>query len=184
MNSERIGMETDQTPEYARVFMEALKEAEVNVVTALPESLLATVYRLCESDNAIRYIPVTNEGEMPGICAGTYLAGKRALMIMENSGLRQACEPIARFTFQNSMPMVIIVSYRGEWGEQNWWGHNHTLTMEPLLKSLRIPFRYVSEIDDIKPAIIRAFKHADGSNGPVALIIGGNCVEVPAYAKN
>ena len=177
-------MAAEPTPEYARVFMEALKEAEVSVVTALPEGLLATVYRLCESDNAIRYIPVTNEAEMPGICAGTYLAGKRAVMIMENSGLRQACEPIARFTFQNAMPMVIMVSYRGEWGEQNWWGHNHTLTMEPLLKTLRVPFRHVSEIADIKPAIKRAFKHADGSNGPVALIFGGNCVEVPAYAKD
>ncbi len=174
----------DPTPEYARVFMEALKEAEVDVVTALPESLLATVYRLCGSDNAIRYIPVTNEGEMPGICAGTYLAGKRAVMIMENSGLRQACEPIARFAFQNQMPMVIVMSWRGEWGERNWWGHNHTLTMEPLLKTLRIPFRYVSTIADIKPAIGRAFGHADGSNGPVALILGGDCVEVPAHAKN
>ncbi len=121
---------------------------------------------------------------MPGICAGTYLAGKRAVMIMENSGLRQACEPIARFAFQNAMPMVIMMSYRGEWGEQNWWGHNHTLTMEPLLKTLRVPFRHVSEIADIKPAIIRAFKHADGSNGPVALIFGGQCVEVPTYAKD
>ncbi len=174
----------DEIPEYASVFMEALKEADVNVVTALPESLLATINRLCEADNAIRYIPVSNEAEMPGICAGAYLAGKRALMMMENSGLRQACEPIARFAFQNSMPMVMVMSYRGEWGEQNWWGHNHTLTMEPILKSLRIPFRYVLEIADIKPAITRAFKHADGSNGPVAVIMGGNCCEVPAYAKD
>ena len=63
-------------------------------------------------------------------------------------------------------------------------GHNHTLTMEPLLNTLRIPFRHVSEIAEIKPAITRAFKHADGSNGPVALIFGGQCVEVPAYAKD
>ena len=82
------------------------------------------------------------------------------------------------------MPMVIVMSWRGEWGERNWWGHNHTLTMEPLLKTLRIPFRYVSTIADIKPAIRRAFRHADGSNGPVALIFGGDCVEVPAYAKD
>ena len=34
------------------------------------------------------------------------------------------------------------------------------------------------------PEHARAFKHADGSNGPVALIMGGNCVEIPAYAKD
>jgi sulfopyruvate decarboxylase subunit alpha len=175
---------TDDVPEYARIFMEALKEAKVSVVTALPESLLGSVYRLCARDNALRYIPVTNEGEMPGICAGTYLAGKRAVMIMENSGIRQACEPIARLAFQHQLPMVIIMSYRGEWGEQNWWGHNHAQTMEPILNSLRIPFRFVREHAEIKPAIKRAFKHADGSNWPVALVFSGNCVEVPAYAKD
>jgi hypothetical protein len=35
---------------------------------------------MCAKDNAIRYIPVTNEAELPGICARTYLAGKKGLM--------------------------------------------------------------------------------------------------------
>ena len=133
-------------PEYARLFVEGLKEADVSIVTALPESLLASVYRLCASDNAIRYIQVSNEADMPGICAGTYLAGKRALMIMENSGIRQCCEPVARLAFQHAVPMVMAMSYRGEWGEQNWWGHNHAQTMEPILDALRIPHRFVTEL--------------------------------------
>jgi sulfopyruvate decarboxylase subunit alpha len=105
----------------------------VTVVAAVPESLLAGVYRMCAKDNAIRYIPVTNEAELPGICAGTYLAGKKAIMVMENSGLRQACEPIARFAYCYAMPLVMAMSFRGEWGERNWWGHNHAQTMEPTL---------------------------------------------------
>ena len=80
--------------------------------------------------------------------------------------------------------MVMAMSYRGEWGEQNWWGHNHAQTMAPILDSLRIPYRFVTETADIKPAIGRAFKHADGSNWPVALVFSGNCVERPAYAAD
>ena len=171
-------------PEYARLFVEGLKEAGVGVVAALPESLLKTVFRLCAEDNAIHYVQVSNEADMPGICAGTYLAGGRALMIMENSGIRQACEPIARLAYQHAMPLVIAMSYRGEWGEQNWWGHNHAQTMAPILDSLRIPYRFVSALDEIKPAIARAFKHADGGNWPVALVFSGECVELPDYAKD
>jgi len=173
-----------QTPRYAELFIEGLKEANVTVVTAVPESLLASVYRMCAKDNAIRYIPVTNEAELPGICAGTYLAGKKGLMVMENSGLRQACEPIARFAYCHAMPLVMAMSFRGEWGERNWWGHNHAQTMEPILKALRIPFRFIARLDDIKPAIRKAFYHADSSNWPVAMVFTGECVEVPAYAKN
>ena len=170
--------------EAVQLAMEGLKEAGVSIVCYLPDSHLKELYEEIVADPDLRSVCVTNEGEGAAICGGVWASGKRAVMIMENSGLRQACEPIARFAFQNAMPMVIMMSYRGEWGEQNWWGHNHTLTMEPLLNTLRIPSRHVSEIADIKPAIMRAFKHADGSNGPVALIFGGNCVEVPAYAKD
>ena len=177
-------MAAEPTPEYARVFMEALKEADVSVVAALPESLLATVYRLCDSDNAIRYIPVSNEAEMPGICAGTYLAGKRAVMIMENSGIRQASEPIARFAFRSAIPMVMVLSYRGDFGERNFWGHNHAQTMEPMLNALRIPFRYVRRVDQIKPAFVRAFAHADASQWPAALVFSGDCVEGVDYAAD
>jgi sulfopyruvate decarboxylase subunit alpha len=173
-----------QTPRYAELFIEGLKDANVTVVAAVPESLLATVYCMCAKDNAIRYIPVTNEAELPGICAGTYLAGKKGIMVMENSGLRRACEPIARFAYCHAMPLVMAMSFRGEWGERNWWGHNHAQTMEPILNALRIPFRFVARLDDIKPTIRKAYYHADSSNWPVAMVFTGECVEVPAYAKD
>jgi sulfopyruvate decarboxylase subunit alpha len=174
----------NDTPEYARLFIEGLHEANVSIVTALPESLLKTVYKLLAKDPKLRYIPVTNEGEMPGIVAGAYLGGKRALMIMENSGLRQACEPIARFAFCHQLPMTMVMSFRGEWGEYNWWGHNHAQTMEPLLNALRIPYRFVRRLDEIKPSIRRALVHTDSSQWPVALVFSGECVEVPLYAKD
>ncbi len=152
---------TNELPKYAQLFIEGLKEAGVSVVCAVPESLLAGVYRGCARDNSLRYIPVTNEAELPGICAGTYLAGKKAIMVMENSGLRQACEPIARFSFCHAMPLVMAMSFRGEWGERNWWGHNHAQTMEPILNALRIPFRFIARLDEIKPAIKKAYFHSE-----------------------
>jgi sulfopyruvate decarboxylase subunit alpha len=173
-----------EAPEYARVFLDGLREAEVSLVAALPESLLGSVFRLLRQQNEIRYVQVTNEAEAPGICAGAYLSGKKAVMIMENSGLRQACEPIARLAFKHHIPIVMIMSFRGELGERNWWGHNHAQTMEPVLDALRIPYRFVREIPEIKSSIKRALVHADSSQWPVALAFTGNCVEVPAHAAN
>jgi len=175
---------SDGMPEYARIFVDGLKEAGVGLVTALPESLLKSVYRLCAEDPDIRYIPVTNEGEMPGICAGAYCVGSRALMIMENSGIRQASEPIARFSFRSAIPMVMALSYRGDFGERNFWGHNHAQTMEPMLNALRIPFRYVRRVEQIKPAFVRAFAHADASQWPAALVFSGECAEGVDYAAD
>lgn len=173
---EPIQTPTAVTPEYAEAFIGALHSAGVEVVAALPESLLKHVYRRLATDSALRYVPVTNEAELPGIVAGAYFGGKRALMIMENSGLRQACEPIARFAFAHHVPLVMVMAFRGDLGEANWWGHNHARTMVPLLDALRIPHWVIRRRDRIAGAIDAAFKHADASQWPVALIMSGDCV--------
>ena len=172
-----------EAPLYATTFMEGLREADVSIVAALPESLLGWVYRLCEADPAITYVPVSNEAEMPGVCAGAYLAGKKSLMIMENSGLRQACEAIARFSFCHHMPMLMCMSFRGDLGERNWWGHNHAQTMEPILNAMRIPYRIISKLEDVKPAIRKGLIHTDSSQWPVALAFTGECVQGGLIAK-
>lgn len=170
-------------PQYAVELVEAYKACGVSLVTALPESLLKNAYRMLASDPDIRYIPVTNEGEMPGIAAGAYMGGLRPVMMMENSGLRQLCEPLSRFMQSHNMPMVMIMAYRGEFGEYNWWGHTHAQTMEPLLNALRIPYRFIREPHEIRPMVRKAWVHADSSQLPVALIMTGNCVEVAPYVQ-
>jgi sulfopyruvate decarboxylase subunit alpha len=169
-------------PEYARQFMAGLHDANVTLVAALPESLLKSIYRECEADPAIRYVLVSNEADLPGIVAGSNLAGKRALMIMENSGIRQCCEPVARFAFCHGMPLVIVMSYRGEFGERNWWGHNHSQIMGNLLTTLRIPYRMISNPAELRASIGKAFTHADASQWPVALVLTGDCTEVSSHA--
>jgi sulfopyruvate decarboxylase subunit alpha len=105
-------------------------------------------------------------------------------MMMENSGLRQGCEAIARLQFGHRMPLVMIMPHRGDLGEYNWWGHGHSLTMEPILDALRIPHWNVYRLEDIKPALKKSQIHANSSQGAVALIFGEECVEVPHYAKD
>lgn len=173
-----------ETPQYAELMVEGLKEAGVTIVTALPDSLFRSFYRLASEDPAIRYVPVSNEADMPGIAAGAYLGGKRAVMVMENSGIRQACEPIARFAFSSHMPLVMLMPFRGDIGEYNHWGHAHAQTMEPILNALRIPFRVLRQLNEIKGHIKRAVRHADTSQWPVALIFSGECAEVPFYAED
>ncbi|MGE3599493.1 MAG: sulfopyruvate decarboxylase [Dehalococcoidia bacterium] len=171
-------------PEYTRQFMAGLHDANVSLIAALPESLLKSIYRECEADPSLRYVLVSNEADLPGIIAGTYLAGRRGLMIMENSGIRQCCEPVARFAFCHGMPLVMVMSYRGEFGERNWWGHNHSQVMVPLLAALRIPMRVISRPEELRDAIGKAFTHADASQWPVALVLTGDCTEMPSHATN
>jgi sulfopyruvate decarboxylase subunit alpha len=184
LDEEEGWLVTRQQAIYSELMLEGLLEAGVSLVTAIPESLLRGAYHLLDKTDRLKYVKVANEAEMPGICAGAYLAGSRAVMIMENSGLRQACEPLARLSFAHHVPMVLFMSHRGALGEKNWWGHNHAQTMQPILEALRFPYWYVTVLDEIKPHIARAWDHADSSQWPVTLIFSGECVEGPRHAAD
>ena len=113
-----------------------LKKAGVSIVCYLPDSLFKELYPALDADPDIRTIRVTNEGEGAAICGGVFLSGKRAVLVMENSGLRASAEPLARMGLGAGIPVVMLMSYRGELGENNWWAIPHGITMEPMLDAL------------------------------------------------
>jgi sulfopyruvate decarboxylase subunit alpha len=153
-----------------------LKRAGVSIVTYLPDSLFKELYPALDADPDIRTIPVTNEGEGAAIAGGVFLSGKRAVLIMENSGLRASVEPLARMGLGAGIPVVMLMSYRGELGENNWWAIPHGITMEPLLDALRTPYRVVREVSGIEQAIVDAVTWSHTAYYHSAIALGGEIV--------
>jgi sulfopyruvate decarboxylase subunit alpha len=163
--------ESDDRERAVPLVIEGLKQARVRVVVALPDSLLKGLYATIPTDPFFRYVPVANEGEGASIAAGAWAVGARSVLIMENSGLRSACEPLARLGLAVGLPVTMIMGYRGDVGEQHTYAINHGMTMEPLLRTLRIPYLMVDNHDAIVPSIVRAVIHATTSLHHVALVL-------------
>lgn len=153
-----------------------LKAAGVSIVCYLPDSLFRELYPALDADPDITTIRVTNEGEGAAICGGVFLSGKRAALVMENSGLRASAEPLARMGLGAGIPVVMIMSYRGELGENNWWAVPHGITMEPMLDALRIPYRIVEEESGIERAITDAYQWSYAAYQHAAVVLGGEIV--------
>ena len=153
-----------------------LKRAGVSVACYLPDSLLAELYPALDADGDIRTVRVTNEGEGAAICGGVFLSGRRAALVMENSGLRAATEHLARLGLGAGIPVIMLMSYRGELGENNWWAIPHGITMEPLLDALRVPYRIVREEDKIERAITDAYAWSYAAYQHSAVVLGGELV--------
>lgn len=153
-----------------------LKEAGVSIACYLPDSLFRGLYPALDADPDIRTIRVTNEGEGAAICGGVFLSGKRAVLVMENSGLRASIEPLARMGMGAGIPVVMVMSYRGELGENNWWAIPHGMTMEPLLEAMRIPYRVVTRTAEIRRAITDAFAWSYAAYYHSAVCLGGETV--------
>jgi sulfopyruvate decarboxylase subunit alpha len=153
--------------------VQGIKQAGASIVCYLPDSHLKELYEAVVNDPELRSVCVTNEGEGVGICGGVFASGKRSVMIMENSGLRVASESLARLGLGHGIPVVMIMSFRGEFGEPNWWGIPHGITMEPVLEALRIPHQIVRSDEEVETAIVNAFEHAYASSYHTAVVMAG-----------
>ena len=153
-----------------------LKAAGISVVCYLPESLFKELYPALDADPDIRTIRVTNEGEGAAICGGVWLSGKKAALVMENSGLRASIEPLARMGMGAGIPVFMLMSYRGDLGENNWWAIPHGMTMEPLLNAIRIPYRVVDREQDISGSITDAVTWMNAAYYHCAVALTGEIV--------
>ena len=100
-----------------RQIAEALQASGVELVVSLPCAMLSGI--LDEVDGlTIRRIPVCREEEGIGIAAGAALAGKSAVLIMQNSGLGNCINALASLTCFYQLPLFLLMSHRGGRGEQ------------------------------------------------------------------
>ncbi len=150
----------------------SLVNAGVQAVIALPDSHLNPLCRrIKEGDpNVIHYIQTTHESDCVGIATGLSLSGVNALIVMENSGLRNACESIARLQLSHRLFACYLISHRGAFGERNWWGQAHHETMEPLLTMLHFRWTYVHSLDEFPHLLEQAYATYAARQSSVALI--------------
>jgi len=155
----------------------ALVDSEVDLITAVPDSLLAPLHRCAAERDDIAYLQVCDEATAVGIAAGARLAGSRSLVLMENSGLRRACETLARFSLSHRLHTVLLLARRGAFGEANWWGLPHEETMHPHLRMLSAATAEVDSLQALPELLRRAYDTLDTGQRTVALVANPSFVE-------
>ncbi len=82
----------------------------------MPCSFFTPLVNYMTVDPGLDYVSATSEGEAVAIAAGLTTAGKPAFALMQNSGLGNAVNPITSMLYIYQMPVVLLVSHRGEPG--------------------------------------------------------------------
>ena len=95
---------------------------------------------------------------------------------MENTGFALTCYALLRGPIAFGVPVLLLISYRGHFGDQRWFSVPFGWGTEPLLEALRVSFRVVSEADGIRRAIVSAVQSMNSFQGPVGVVLGGNIV--------
>ena len=149
----------------------ALKASGVRYVTHVPDTPLGHLLRLMEPDAAFDVTAATREEEAVGIAAGAALGGGRAVAMMQTSGLGNALNALASVAVPYQIPMLLVISQRGEAGEWNVAQVPGGRLVRPALDALGIQHFTLAAESHVERTVRGATDLAFGTRFPVALIL-------------
>jgi sulfopyruvate decarboxylase subunit alpha len=157
--------------ESSRVIYDALKDGGIRLMSALPETWLVHLVRMADEDPDMILIRLAKEEEGVGVSAGAHLAGMKSAMLMQNHGFLASINGIVSCAQLYRLPLLMLISYRGEFGERDPWQTEGGGVTEDLLRALRIPFAYLDSRDHVAHRIRKAQTLAHSASRPVALLL-------------
>jgi sulfopyruvate decarboxylase subunit alpha len=153
--------------------LEGLEKAGVKVIAWLPDTWLGSAEARATTESAFTSVQVTNEAEGLAVCAGAWLAGARAALLMENTGLLVGVHNLELVCHYYGIPVLMVMSYRGALGDGLWWFSGVAERLEPTLRLYGVPYEVVTNPDRLAVAVSDAVRTMENAKRPVALLLPG-----------
>jgi sulfopyruvate decarboxylase subunit alpha len=157
--------------ENSKAIYEGIRAAGIRSLSALPETWLGLLLQRAESDAEMSLVLVAKEEEAVGIAAGAYFAGTPHILLMQNHGFLAAINGIVSGAQLYRMPLLMLISDRGGFGERDPWQTEGGGATEHVLAALRIPYLRLEQPAQVEHRIREAQALAYSANRPVALLL-------------
>jgi len=166
--AETAGPAAPSGAETAAELADLLVEAGFGPFFGTPCGILAPLYRALEGGIGLHTVP--REDAAVGVAVGAAAAGRRPVVLMQNSGLGQSVNALASLAVPYQVPLLLIVSLRGVVPDPTQENLVMGRITEPLLEGCGIPaFRLCA--DRFPAQIAWARRVAGMEHRPVALLV-------------
>ena len=157
----------------ASQFVGSAKHLGFDFWAGVPCSFLTPFINYTIGDSELTYISSANEGDAVAAATGAALGGHRSVAMMQNSGLGNAVSPLTSLNQVFRIPVLLIITLRGEPGKPDEPQHElmGQITLE-LLETMRIPWSWFPDSEeDVENTLQMAVGQMDSSGRPYALIM-------------
>ena len=97
-------------------FLGAARARGFDFYTGVPCSFLTPIINRVISDPTLDYVGAASEGEAAAIASGAWLAGRKTVVMCQNSGLGNLVNPLTSLNTPFEIPTLLIVTWRGQPG--------------------------------------------------------------------
>ncbi|MFB7172619.1 phosphonopyruvate decarboxylase [Streptomyces sp. NPDC056254] len=157
----------------ARTLVELLRQQGHGPFTGVPCSFLGPVISCLEAEHPQEYVIAANEGEAVALAAGAVLAGRRPVVILQNSGLGNTVNPLTSLCHTLRLPVLLLVTWRGRPGRPDEPQHE---LMGRITQDMLTSMGVRNEVLPDDPALLAerlgvAAEHMDTTGLPFAFIV-------------
>jgi len=113
------GEERVADPSWFKHMADVLRRNDIRLFATVPDYIVSHVLEHLWADPACTVVTATREEEALGILSGAWLGGQRGALLMQNSGLGNCINTLGSFNVASQLPVVLVISHRGDLGEFN-----------------------------------------------------------------
>lgn len=159
-------------PPWAAGVSDGLWAGGCREVVYVPDNPLSHILAALGRDHPdVRTTLATREEEAVGIAAGFYLGGAKPALLMQSSGLGNTLNALGSLLVAFQIPVVMVISMRGDPGEWNAAQVPMGRAVAPVLDALGIQHLPVERGDEARDTVVSLSALAFGSRVPVACLL-------------
>ena len=159
---------------------QALRRHDVTQFSYVPDA----GHRICIDrsieDRDVHSVALTTEEEGVALACGAHLGGKRAVLLMQSSGLGN-CVNFLSMVKGGRLPFLTILSMRGDFGEGNPWQMAMGQATRPVLEAMDFIVLEVTKPEDVAPTIDAASNMVWKSGQAVAVLLTQKLIGAKAF---
>jgi sulfopyruvate decarboxylase alpha subunit len=159
-----------------------LRESGIRQVAYVPDSGHARLIELAHADPQLRAVPLTTEEEGVALAVGAWLGGERSVLLTQSSGVGN-CINMLGMVQECRVPLLMLVTMRGEWGEFNPWQLPMAQATETVLVAMGAIVHRANAADDIVQTVSAAARLAFNTSRTVAVLISQRVIGAKEFKK-
>lgn len=149
----------------------SLKAARLRQMSYVPDAGHSRLIELLSADPEVATTLLTSEEEGVAIAAGAWLGGQRSVLLMQSSGVGN-CINLLSLPVIARIPLLLLVTMRGEWAEFNPWQVPMSRATAPSLEAIGLRVLRAETPGDLVETVEAAAALAYEADQQVAVLIG------------
>lgn len=159
-----------QDLDWSRQMLDDFIEAGVTLFPYVPDAGNKRLIEHVNERNGVTSVLLTTEEEGISIAAGADLVGEKAVVCMQSSGVGNIPNFLS-LAKGGKFPLLLMVTMRGDYGEQNPWQYPMGQAVIPILESMGVQCITVDSADALPAATQAATGAVFKAGQSVALIL-------------